>query len=157
MYNGLLHLHNFGRWVLLLLLVLAIFRHLTGITGNKAFTSSDKKVDLFLMITAHLMLLVGLYQWVAGPLGLKNIMHVGFGEVMQNKQFRFWAVEHFAGMLIAIVFITIGRGVAKKNISDVAKHKKAFWFFVIALFIILAMVPWPFREGIGRPLLPGMH
>jgi hypothetical protein len=54
-------------------------------------------------------------------------------------------------MLIAIVLITIGRGAAKKNIPDVAKFKKAFWFFLIALVIILVTIPWPFREGVGRP------
>jgi hypothetical protein len=35
------------------------------------------------------------------------------------------------------------------------KYKKAFWFFVVALILILAAIPWPSRE-IGRPLFPGM-
>ena len=60
---------------------------------------------------------------------------------------------NFAGMLIAIVLITIGRGVAKKSIPDAAKFKRSFWLFLIALVIILATVPWPFREGIGKPWL----
>jgi hypothetical protein len=109
------------------------------------------------MISAHIMLLLGLYQWIAGPWGLRNIQAIGFGEVMKNGIHRFWAVEHFAGMLIAIILITVGKGVGKKNIPDASKHKRAFWFFLIALFIIMLTVPWPFREGLGRPLLPGQH
>jgi hypothetical protein len=109
------------------------------------------------MISAHITLLIGLYQWIAGPLGLRTIQSLGMGEVMKNGITRFWAVEHFAGMLIAIILITIGKGVGKKNISDQAKHKKSFWLFLIALFIILVSVPWPFREDIGRPLVPGQH
>jgi len=64
---------------------------------------------------------------------------------------RYWVVEHFTGMLIAIALITIGRGVAKKGIPDAAKFRRAFWLFLLALIIILATVPWPFRGGVGRP------
>jgi len=75
----------------------------------------------------------------------------GMGVVMKNAVMRYWVVEHFAGMLIAIVLITIGRGVAKKSIPDGSKFKRAFWLFLLALIIILATVPWPFRTGVGRP------
>lgn len=157
LYNGLLHLHNVLRWVILILLLVAIFKAFTGMNTNKRYDNGDRKVSLFLMIAAHTTLLIGLYQWIVGPWGLRNIQSIGFGEVMKNSAFRFWAVEHLTGMLIAIILITLGKGVAKKNIADSSKHKKAFWFFLIAFVIILAVVPWPFREGIGRPLLPGQH
>ena len=60
MYEALLALHNIGRWVILILLLVAIFQALSGMTGNKAYTNGDKKVALFLMIAAHIMLLIGL-------------------------------------------------------------------------------------------------
>jgi uncharacterized membrane protein len=156
MYQGLLHLHNLGRWVVLILLLVAIFKSLGGMTGNRPFTSGDKKVGLFLMISAHIMLLVGLYQWFAGPFGLALIQANGMKAVMQNSAQRFWAVEHMVGMIVGIVLITIGRGSAKKNISDKAKHSRSFWFYFIAFIIIVASVPWPFRE-VARPLIPGMR
>lgn len=156
MYQGLLHLHNIGRWVVIILLLAAIFKSLAGMTGNKPFTPGDKKIGLFLMIAAHIMLLVGLYQWFAGPWGLQNIEAKGMKAIMQDNVFRFWAVEHITGMLIAIILITIGRGSAKKNISDKAKHRRSFWFYFIAFILIVATVPWPFRE-VARPLFPGMH
>src|SRR4051794_27579703 len=154
MYQGLLHLHNLGRWVVIILLFVALIKSLTGFTGNKSFTSGDKKVGLFLMISAHIMLLIGLYQWFAGPWGLQNIRNLGMKAVMQDNVYRFWAIEHITGMLVAIILITIGRGSAKKNISDTAKHKRSFWFYLIAFVIILASVPWPGRE-VARPLFPG--
>lgn len=157
MYNGLLHLHNLMRWVILILLLIAIFRAYSGMSSRRAYNGGDKKVGLFLMIAAHTTLLIGLYQWFVGPWGLRNIQTLGMGEVMKNGAYRFWAVEHITGMLIAIILITIGRGVAKKNLPDNTKHKKSFWFFLVALFIILLTVPWPFREDIGRPLFPGMR
>ena len=155
MYNGLLHLHNLLRWIILLLLLIALFRHLAGMNNKRAVSAGDKKVDLFLMISAHITLVVGIYQWIAGPWGLKLIQTMGVGEVMKNSSYRFFAVEHFAGMLIAIILITIGRGAAKRAI-DWRAHKKAFWFFLIALLLIIVSVPWPFREAIARPWFPGM-
>lgn len=156
MYTGLLHLHNLLRWVILILLIVALIKHLSGMNGNKPYTNGDKKVGLFLMISAHITLLVGLYQWFVGPLGLPNIQNIGFGEVMKDKGFRFFAIEHMVGMLIGIILITIGRGVGKKNLPDVIKHRKSFWLYLVALIVILASVPWPFRGAeIARPLFPG--
>ena len=156
MYQALLYLHNLGRWVVIILLLAAIVRSAGGLSGDKSFTNGDRKIGLFLLIAAHTMLLIGLYQWFAGPWGLHNIINSGMKTVMQNDVYRFWAVEHFTAMLIATILITIGRGAAKKNISDRAKHRRSFWYYFIAFIIIIASVPWPFRE-VARPLFPGMH
>lgn len=125
-------------------------------TGNKSFTNGDKKTGLFLMIAAHTMLLIGLYQWFAGPWGFQNIQKIGMKAVMQNSVYRFWAVEHITGMIAAIILITAGRGSFRKNISDAAKHRRTFWYYFIAFIIIMVTVPWPFRD-VARPLFPGMR
>lgn len=154
MYTGLVHLHNFLRWVILVLLIINILRHMTA--GARPFDTKDKKLGLWLMIAAHVTLLLGLYQYFAGPWGFKLISQVGMGEVMKNSVYRFWAVEHIFGMIVAIALLTIARGVFRKSITDAAKHKRALVLYIIALIIILASIPWPFREGIARPLFPGM-
>jgi L-asparagine transporter-like permease len=73
---------------------------------------------------------------------------------MSDPVVRFWAVEHMSGMLIGIILITIGRARGKRKDTDLAKHKTFAIFYIIGLIIILAMIPWPGREGIGRALLP---
>ncbi len=155
MYTGLLHLHNLMRWVILLLLVIAIVNAMLGIANKRQYTSGNRKVALFLMISAHITLLIGLYQWIAGPLGLKLIQANGMGAVMKDSVARFWAVEHLTGMLIGIILITVANSVSKKNISPEKKHTKTLWLYLVALVIIFASVPWPFRE-VARPLFPGM-
>ncbi len=156
MYQGLLFLHNLLRWVILLLALIAIIRAYSGMVSRKPFTRTDKKIGLFLMTSAHITFLIGLYQWLVGPFGLKNILNSGMAAVMKDSVARFWAVEHITGMFIAIVLITVGRGVSKKSLSDKTKHTKTFWYFLIALIIIIATIPWPFRV-VGRSLIPGMH
>lgn len=150
MYNFLLSLHNLLRWVILLLLLVNIMRHFSAL--KKPFTNADKKLGLWLMIAAHITLIIGLYQWFAGAFGLQNILNNGMQTVMKNDEYRFFAVEHFAGMLVAIILITIARGVYRKPITDSKKHTRCLVFYLIALLIILACIPWPGRDEIGRPL-----
>ena len=149
----LLLLHSILRWVILVLLVVAIVKSYSGMTAGRSFSEGNRKVGLFLMIAAHTTLLLGLVLWFFGAFGLVLVEDPGMGVVMKNPVMRYWVVEHFVGMLIAIVLITIGRGVAKKSIPDATKFKRAFWLFLVALVIILATVPWPFRAGMGRPWL----
>ncbi|MDR3712169.1 MAG: hypothetical protein P4L51_05095 [Puia sp.] len=154
MQTGLLHLHNLLRWIILILLVLSIVKSFSGWRGKKAFSPGDAKLWLFTMISAHITLLIGLFQLLAGRFGILTTQLPEGVSVMKDKFFRFYWVEHPFGMIVAIVFITLGRGMAKKPVSDETKYRKAFVFFLIALVFILASVPWPFREIIGRPLLP---
>lgn len=144
MESGLLHLHNLLRWIILILLLVAIYQ---------AFSRKEgiRKSSLWLLIAAHTTLLIGLYQWFSGNFGLKLIKTLGMGEVMKNSATRFWAIEHIFGMLLGIVLITLARNKAKK-----LSYQSASWLYVFALLVILASVPWPFREAIARPWFPGM-
>ncbi|MBC7828658.1 MAG: hypothetical protein H7122_12980 [Chitinophagaceae bacterium] len=144
MYTGLLHLHNLLRWVILLLLLISIFQSFSKTAGLR-------KTSLFLLISAHIQFLIGLYQWFIGGFGYNLIKNNGFSEVMKNSAQRFWAVEHIAGTLIAIILITIARGKVKRG-----AYSAASWLYVVALILILAVVPWPFREDIARPWFPGV-
>ena len=156
MDKGLLHLHSFLRWVILILLLYAIYKSFTD--RNKAYTPGHKKTGMFLMICADIMLLLGLYQWAFGKTwGLISIKERGFSAVMKDPVARFFAIEHFLGMLIAISLIHIGYSYAKKNVPDAVKHKRALVFFGLALLVILISIPWPFRlVGSDRAWFPGM-
>lgn len=143
MESGLLHLHNFLRWVIFFFLIISLLQAM----GKKP---GLQKTSLWLLIASHITLLIGLYQYFTSAVGFKLIQANGFGVVMKDSIMRFWAVEHITGMLIAIILITVARGKAKRGGYPVA-------LYLLALIIILAVVPWPFRElGVGRPWFPGM-
>ena len=144
MYNGLLHLHNVMRWVILLLLLIALFQSFSR-------SASVRQTSLWLLISAHLTFLLGVYQWFAGKLGWKLFQESGFSAVMKDTESRFFAFEHPVGMLFGIILITVARGKIKEG-----RLSSAAWIYLIALVIILLVVPWPFREGVGRPWFPGM-
>ena len=150
MYNILLSLHSLLRWVILIFLLVNVLRHF--ITINKPFNETDKRLGLWLMITAHLTLLIGIYQWFAGTYGYQNLTNQGVRVVMQNSNYRFFAVEHTVGMLIAIALITIARGVYRKDITDKKKHRRCITLYLLALVIVLAFIQWPGIDQIGWPL-----
>ncbi len=133
----------FLRWVILLLLLITLFQAF----GKNA---GIRKTSLWLLISAHLMLLVGLYQVIAGRYGIIHGLPEG-AELMKDKFYRFYWVEHPLLMIAAIVLITMARGRAKA-----LNYRSAGWLLVIALLLILAGVPWPFREIVGRHWFPGM-
>lgn len=145
MATGLLHLHSILRWIILLLLLICLFQALSK-------NSAIRKTSLWLLISAHLMLIIGVYQVFFGRFGINKGLPAGV-ELMKDKFYRFFWVEHPLMMLLAIILITIARGKAK-NLN----YKSVTWLLIIALLAILAAVPWPFREivGEGRTWLPGM-
>ena len=151
MYEILVQLHSIGRWIVLALLLTALIKSASGLANNKPYQKGDNTVGLLLTIFSDVMLLIGLYLWFVGPWGYAQISTSGMGAVMKNPVLRFYAVEHNVGMIIAIALIHIGKAQGKKNITDVKKHRRAFWFYLIALIIILLSIPWPFRSaGDGR-------
>lgn len=154
----MLHLHNLLRWVVLILLLISIVKAYTGWQKKKTFTDGDRRIWLFTLISAHTTFLVGLYLVIWGRLGWLKVTLPEGESVMSNKYYRFFLVEHPLFMLVAIVLITLGYGMAKKPIPDQNKFKRAFWLFLVALLMILVAIPWPFREviGVGRGWIPGM-
>ena len=156
MQTGLVYLHSILRWVILIFLVLSIVRSFSGWRNKKAFTPGDRKTWLFTLIFSHLTLLLGLIQVFFGRYGVFTSTLPAGTNVMKDKFYRFFWIEHPVAMILAILFVTLGYGMSKKPVADEVKFRKAFWFFVIALVLILAGIPWPFREIVGRPLFPGM-
>ena len=74
---------------------------------------------------------------------------------MKNGAMRFFAMEHALMMIIAWLLVHVGRSMVKRADTDAQKHKRSLIFYGIALLIILAMIPWPFRQaGIGRQWFP---
>jgi len=155
MQTGLVYLHSVLRWLILFLLLFSIIKSFSGWKSKRIFTAADRKVWLFTLIFSHLTLLLGLYQVFFGRYGVFTTALPEGTSVMKNKFYRFFWIEHPVMMILAITFITLGYGMAKKPVSDELKYKKAFWFFTIALILLLAGVPWPFRDIIGRPWFPG--
>ena len=103
----------------------------------------DKMLNLFAMVILHVQFLIGLTLYF-----MSGRVNMGEGW-MKNPMFRFFGMEHFIGMLLAIVLITIGRRKAENASIDSKKHKTVLVFYLIGFILILAFIPWPFRQNLG--------
>jgi membrane protein DedA with SNARE-associated domain len=135
-------MHSGLRWVVLFLLIFAIYNAITG-KKRGTYEKKDKLINLFTMISLHTQLLIGLVLYFISP-------KVSFIEGWMKESFnRFYGMEHFLMMVIAIVIVTIGSKTAEKLEDISAKHKKITIMYTIALILILAAIPWPFRTELG--------
>lgn len=132
--NILIRAHSGLRYVVLGLLIAAIF---TAYSNWQKSKEGDSKIYLFALIATHTQLLIGLILYTMSP-------KVDFS-LISEKVFRFYSIEHVFMMVIAIVLITIGR-VRSKKLTGAEKHRTVLYFYAMALIIILAAIPWPFRN-----------
>jgi hypothetical protein len=141
MYTGLLHTHNLFRWLVLLAALIAIILAFTGWFGKRNWKKADNISGLLLVIFVDLQLLIGivLYAFISP---ITRSAFADFGSAMKNDTLRFYAIEHFVMMLIALVLIHIGRSKSKKATDIIKKHRNAAIFFSLGLLIILAGIPW---------------
>ena len=143
--NHVLLTHNILRWAVLLFGLWTLLNALTGVLSNKA--------NLFFMISCDIQLLLGLILYFNN--GWFDMLKTNAKEVMKDGTTRFFALEHFLMMIIAWLLVHVGRSMVKRADTDTKKHRKSLLFFGLAIILILAMIPWPFRQmGIAREWFP---
>jgi len=158
MYGGLLGLHSLIRWAMIIFLVINIIR--VNVEADQHFDRIDKAWSLRLLITSHINLLVAVYLYFWGPNGIQimETQKYTWKDVMETSWLRFWLVEHPTMMISSIIIITISHSFSKKSIEPIKKHKIMSILYIVALVIIIAGVPWPFRgEGIARPIFRALY
>ena len=137
--NILVSAHSGLRWIALVLLLLAIYNAFTA----KEYEKKHRLANMFAMISLHTQLLIGLALYFTSA-------KVQFTEGwMKVALYRFYGMEHLMGMIIAIVLVTIGHSKSKKATESSDKFKAIKIWYVLALILILAFIPWPFRTALG--------
>lgn len=141
MYTGFLHLHDVLRWLLLVSLAVTLVKYLAGWFGNQPWKKTDNILGIVFTSLMDLQLLTGLVLYFfLSP--ITKLALSDFGGAMKNADLRFYAVEHFAMMLIAVVLVHIGRAKSKKAKTDQGKFKIASIFFLISLVLMVLAIPW---------------
>jgi hypothetical protein len=130
-YSFFQELHSGFRYIVMVLFIYAILMALIGWLGNRPYTNRNRLSNLFAMISAHTQLLIGIVLYFLSPLVQFN------SQTMKNDTTRYFTVEHWVMMLIAIALITVGHSKSKKIVLPEAKHRTIAIFYGIALLIII--------------------
>jgi len=143
MYNFIFQLHSGFRFIVMVLLLLAILQSLAGWFGNRPYTTINRKVNLFTLISAHIQLLIGLILYFISPLVQFN------STTMKDDTTRYWTVEHIVMMIFAIVLITIGHARSKRVLAPAGKHRTIAIFYLLALLVIVLAIIQSMRPFFG--------
>ncbi len=123
--------HSGWRYVVFILLIIAVINALAGWLGKKPYTEGNRKLNVFTLVSAHIQLLLGLgVYFLNGWYKIDSTAAMG----------RYWKMEHISMMILAIILITIGNSRSKKVADATAKHKNIAIFFGLGLIIIIATI-----------------
>jgi hypothetical protein len=148
MYTLLLLLHSWIRWALLGAALASLGKSFSGWNSGRDWEPGDEKLARATVGMVHGQLLIGLLLY-AFYSPITQAAFADFGAAMKDRALRFYAVEHIAGMLLAVAVIMATR-VRSKRVEGAARHR--VWGLGLAFFLLVvaAMVPWP-GLSYGRP------
>lgn len=130
LYSFFKEFHSGFRYIVIVLVLLALVRAFMGWLGKRPYGEGNRKLNLFAMISVHTQFLLGIILFFISPM-------VQFSkETMKNPITRYFTVEHWVIMLIAIVLITIGHSKSKKAALPEGKHKAIAIFYLIGIVLI---------------------
>ena len=148
MYQALLFIHTYFRWLVLLSLLLATGRAGIGAAKGAVFTARDNALRHWTATIAHVQLLIGMVLYFQSPVVQYVLRGTDSSKGLDEPRFFAWI--HAGMMLLAILVLSIGSALAKRRRSDRDKFRTMLLWFAAALFLILLAIPWPFAPFAQR-------
>lgn len=147
MYSLLLTLHSWGRWAVLLGLLLALARAYWGWLGSRPFAPFDDAVRHTAATVAHVQLALGYGLYFSSPVVRSFHWH----RAVPGSAALFFGLQHVAVMTGAVLVLTVGSALAKRRPTASAKFRTMTLWFSAALLLIFLAIPWPFSPLASRP------
>jgi hypothetical protein len=140
MYAILKTVHSYWAFFVLIILLLAVLNALRGKISGKEFGSNDLRISLFGLIFSHIQLLIGLILYFVSP-WFDQWSSMGMG-IMKNAESRLYLIEHPITNIVAIVLITMGWSMHKRQSESSKKFLRIALFFGLGLVFLLSRIPW---------------
>ena len=149
MYTFLILSHSIVRWLIVPAITYALYCGFRGWSQKRPFTKSDDTIRHVTATLTHIQLMIGYVLYFNSP--FISYFRTHFKEAIKQFDFVFFGLIHITLMTIAIIVVTIGSSIVKRQQSDTTKFKTMAMFYTIAFIIILIAVPWPFSPLSARP------
>ena len=140
MYAILKTVHSYWAFFVLIILLLAVLNALRGKISGKEFGSNDLRISLFGLIFSHIQLLIGLILYFVSP-WFDQWSSMGMG-IMKNAESRLYLIEHPITNIVAIVLITLGWCMHKRQSESSKKFLRIALFYGLGLVFLLSRIPW---------------
>tara|TARA_B110000037_G_C16834725_1_gene389291 strand:- start:147 stop:581 length:435 start_codon:yes stop_codon:yes gene_type:complete len=139
MYALIKIIHSYWAYLVLLILAVAIFNSFLGKILRRDFSTKDLRISLFGLIFSHIQLVIGLILYFVSPwFGKWSELGVG---VMKNAETRLYLIEHPITNILAIVLITMGWSMHKRQSLSGKKFLRIGLFYTLGLVLLLSKIP----------------
>jgi hypothetical protein len=147
MYLGLLLLHSYLRWVVLVVGGVTLVRTSAARNAKLAWASQDDQFSLALATLADVQLLVGLLLLALSPSTRVAVSDGPFS----SATLTFFSLVHPVAMLAATAWLHVGRVRLKRSPVDPERHARWRRTTLSFLALLVLAIPWPTLIW-GRPL-----
>ncbi len=141
--------HSILRYVLLLLLIITLYLAWEGRFFKKNYSRTLRILSGATSGMSHVQLLLGFVLYMRSPV----VQSYWADKTLRWSESFYFALVHLTLMSTAVVLLTIGASLAKREPDEQKQFRILFKYFAIALLIILIAIPWPFSPLAQRPML----
>lgn len=147
MYQTFLHTHvAFSSIFVVTALVLSI-NALYSILHDKPYKKSNKRLETTFLILLYISFLQGVILFFFLK---ENSAQLGtYTAALDNTNSRFWAVEHSAVMIFALILAQIGRFFTSQKLPHKRKHQYTLFYFGTATLVTLTSLSFFAFDKIG--------
>ena len=149
LFEFVLSLHSIVRWGVVFFGAVVLLQSLLGLLAAGELGKLGKRLGLAFMLFFDVQVLLGIALYVFLSPTTKQGMQ-DMGAAMKDPVLRFWVLEHGLAMVVALLFVHVGRGLARKAKSERSAHLRRLLTTAIALGLIFLRTPWPF-SAVERP------
>ena len=147
-YSTLIVLHNAARWLVLLMLLWAIYRSWTGYYRQRDFTLTDDRLRHWTATSLHVQLILGMLLYVNSP--TVRYFYQFFERVSWSSEAGFFGWYHIGMMLTAIVTATVVSMKAKRAATARQQFKVMGRGYAVVLLLLILAIPWGFSTWVAR-------
>jgi hypothetical protein len=149
MYPTVLLIHNWLRWLTLVMCIGAIV-YATRPPRTDSTDLPGKTWDVYLMLAVDLQMLTGLILYF----GLSDFTRAAMeipAAAWSEPSVRYWGILHAGAMFASLFTVRAARVLALNAPTPAIAQRRRLVWFVISTIVILIAIPWPWMTY-GRPL-----
>ena len=139
-YDVIKTVHSYWAFLVIIILTLIVINSIIAKFSGRAFNTKDLRISLYGLIFSHIQLLIGLILYFVSP-WFDQFSQLGMS-IMKNAESRLYLIEHPLINIVAIIFITLGWSLHKRQLDSSKKFLRIGIFYGLGLIFLLSRIPW---------------
>lgn len=150
MYESVLFIHHWFRWLVLLIGLTLLLRSLHGWITQKTWSGPENSLLWGFDQVFNYQIAFGLILYL-GVSPIPKMALQNFAASWKDPFLRFWTFEHGPTMILSMAIFQLGHFLFKRS-APAARFKIISLTMIVVMGMILAAIPWKFLSY-GRPFV----